>query len=318
MSEAAARRLEQLRQELIGASPPADEPLLSDGRGPSDDSDPLVEFGLVDHDQEFAESVLARGEAGAAGVVVVDPAVVPPPGRHARERRIRPADLAAGWVQDRLPTPLGERVRISARHLPVLVLLAGLGLVAAGWFALRSGETQPVPVARRGVAGGAVHAVGSSGLPAVPAVPATSPSPAGTVVVDVSGKVRHPGIVTLPAGSRVYDALARAGGVRHGVSLTALNQARLLVDGEQILVGLRAPAGVAPAAAGSTPATDLVNLNTATESQLEELPGVGPVTAQKILDWRTAHGRFSAVDELLEVDGIGEKTLAQIAPHATL
>ena len=139
-------------------------------------------------------------------------------------------------------------------------------------------------------------------------------------MVDVAGKVRRPGIVTLPVGSRVQDAIRRAGGARPGVSLTSVNLARPLVDGEQILVGAAAvPAGVAPGAVGSTPGSgSLVNINAAGLSELDTLPGVGPVTAQKILDWRSAHGAFTSVDELLEVDGIGDKTLADIAPHVTL
>jgi len=143
------------------------------------------------------------------------------------------------------------------------------------------------------------------------------------VLVDVAGRVRHPGVVQLPVGSRVIDALRKAGGARPRVDLTTLNLARVLTDGEQILVGHpeTATGGLAGAAAAAAPpasAGSMVNLNSATEEELETLPGVGPVTAQKILDWRRAHGRFSAVDELLEVSGIGDKTLARLAPYLTL
>jgi competence protein ComEA len=141
------------------------------------------------------------------------------------------------------------------------------------------------------------------------------------LTVDVAGKVRRPGIAVLAAGSRVVDALEAAGGARPGVDLTALNLARPLVDGEQILVGTTAPPGV-PATVGdpSTPgaAGPLVDLNTADAATLETLPGVGPVTAGAILTWRDQHGGFTAVEELLEVDGIGDATLAQIAPHVTI
>ena len=148
-------------------------------------------------------------------------------------------------------------------------------------------------------------------------------SPA-SVTVDVAGKVRRPGIVVLGAGARVTDALAAAGGARKGVDLTPLNLARVLVDGEQIVVGGPArPPGAAGAAAGTGTgnggaAGPLVNLNTAGQTELESLPQVGPVTAQSIIAWRDAHGGFTSVDELLEVDGIGQKTLEQITPHVTV
>jgi competence protein ComEA len=144
------------------------------------------------------------------------------------------------------------------------------------------------------------------------------------VTVDVTGEVRHPGIVVLDAGARVVDALDAAGGARPGVDLSGLNLARLLVDGEQVVVGVPPPPGVAAgAAAGATPSpgapgAPLVNLNTASQSELEALPEVGPVTAQAILAWRDEHGGFTAVDELLEVDGIGDATLGQVAPYVTV
>jgi competence protein ComEA len=145
------------------------------------------------------------------------------------------------------------------------------------------------------------------------------------VVVHVAGRVRRPGIVVLPAGSRVVDAVRRAGGFVPGVGprSAALNLARVLVDGEQIVVGVVGATGGAPAAtapvAGATPATGaLVSLNTADQTALESLPGVGPVTATAILQWRSEHGPFTAVEQLLEVSGIGEATLAEIEPHVTL
>ena len=128
-------------------------------------------------------------------------------------------------------------------------------------------------------------------------------------------------MATLPAGARVVDALKRAGGPRGRVDLSGLNLARVLVDGEQILVGRAAqPGGLAAGAstAAPDPSGAMVNINTATAEELDTLPGVGPVTAQKILDWRGSNGAFTSVDELLEIDGIGEKTLADLAPHVTL
>jgi competence protein ComEA len=144
------------------------------------------------------------------------------------------------------------------------------------------------------------------------------------VTVDVAGKVRHPGIAVLDAGSRVVDALEAAGGAKAGVDLAGLNLARVLVDGEQVVVGERPPGGVGASAtpppgppSGGGPAT-LVNLNTATEAELDTLPDVGPVTAASILAWRDQHGGFTSVDELLEVDGIGEVTLGKLAPLVTV
>ena len=147
----------------------------------------------------------------------------------------------------------------------------------------------------------------------------TAPSPADDVlIVDVVGKVQQPGIVTVPKGSRVFEAIEAAGGLRGRVDTTSLNLARELADGEQILVGLQpvdasgAPTASGAPSAGAAPAGAKVNLNTATLEQLDTLPGVGPVTAQAILGWRETNGRFGAVDDLLDVKGIGEATLAEL------
>ena len=152
-----------------------------------------------------------------------------------------------------------------------------------------------------------------------PSEAASTSAASGSVTVDVAGRVRRPGIAVLDAGSRVVDALKAAGGARGGVDLTGLNLARVLVDGEQILVGVDPPAGVAAGvSATAAPSATLVNLNTADQVALESLPEVGPVTAQAILAYRTEHGAFTSVDQLLDVDGIGEATLAQVTPYVTL
>jgi len=228
-------------------------------------------------------------------------------------------------------------VGLTSTHVTVVSLLVAAALAAAAWWVLRAdGSGTEVPAA-------AQSSAQSSSLPPSPLVEIPGPiGPSGTVpqtpgavaqspasgeaeiIVDIAGKVDRPGIATLPAGSRVADALRAAGGARGGVDLTALNLARVLVDGEQILVGIRAPSGVA-APAASAPVTapsgstgQLVNINTADEAGLDTLPGVGPVTAQAILTWRMENGAFTSVDELLEVSGIGDVTLAEMAPFVTI
>jgi competence protein ComEA len=264
----------------------------------------------------------------------VEPALVGEPGRHSRRRPVPLAGRGVTWLQDRLPATLRGRVSLGTGHVAVLAVVAALTLAVTAYVTIRARPTvTAIPQAHTSPAAareGSAAATSRSPAPAVsPAgVPAADPTgaaptgAAGSVVVDVAGKVRRPGVATLPAGSRVVDAIRQAGGARPGVDLTSLNLARVLVDGEQILVGVRAAAGVAASASSSPGASPgdgaLVNLNTATLEQLDGLPGVGPVTAQKILDWRTAHGSFTAIDELLEVDGIGEKTLADMAPRLTL
>ncbi len=214
------------------------------------------------------------------------------------------------------------RRRLTIHHVAVLAVLAAVLVAAAAWWALRAApDVQSVPLT--------TASLSTAGQPSTPLSPGTPPvsTPSGGVpastttgadlVIDVAGKVRHPGIVELPVGSRVVDALAAAGGVRPGVDTAALNLARVLVDGEQIVVGLVVPPGAPPVAAGApsttTPAS--VDINTATQPELETLPGIGPVTATAIIDWRTQNGPFGSVDDLLDVSGIGDATLADIAPY---
>ena len=147
--------------------------------------------------------------------------------------------------------------------------------------------------------------------------PAASAQPA-QVVVSVSGTVLRPGLVRLPGGSRVDDALRAAGGAAPGADLTGLNLARRLADGEQVVVGVPAAAQADGQGAGSsgatgpTASTGPVDLNTASATELDALPGIGPVLAQRIVDWRTEHGRFDSVDQLREVGGIGESKFSQV------
>ncbi|MGW8528266.1 MULTISPECIES: helix-hairpin-helix domain-containing protein [Nocardiopsidaceae] len=156
------------------------------------------------------------------------------------------------------------------------------------------------------------------------AVPPDGPAQAGTdadLVVHVGGEVADPGLYTLPSGSRVADAVEEAGGALPDADLDLLNLARALVDGEQVLVGVPQPpvaAGAGTAGGGAAAGTEaLVDVNRADSALLETLPGVGPVIARNIIEHREANGPFSSVDELLDVDRIGEKVLADLAPHAT-
>jgi len=147
-----------------------------------------------------------------------------------------------------------------------------------------------------------------------PVAPPTALTAAATpevIVVAVMGRVQRPGLVEIPAGSRVADAIAAAGGVLPETDLSTLNLARKLVDGEMVTVGVPEPSGAA--AAGGR-----VNLNTATAAELEALPGVGPVLAQRIIDHREKHGGFRSVEELREVPGIGDATFAELEPRVTV
>jgi competence protein ComEA len=152
-------------------------------------------------------------------------------------------------------------------------------------------------------------------ITAAPAVVATgqpvagvsSPLPTAKLVVHVVGDVKRSGLVQLPTGARVSDALEAAGGLKPGARLGPVNLAREVVDGEQIIFGRHAAAALS-----TTPG--LLNLNSASVDDFEALPGIGPVLAQRIVTWRDANGPFTAVEELREVSGIGDSTYADLSP----
>ncbi|MCX4786660.1 ComEA family DNA-binding protein [Streptomyces sp. NBC_01221] len=246
------------------------------------------------------------------------PVSAPAPGLRAR---VAPA------LRERIPVWLRLRCGLEPRTLAALsVVLIATAVFAAVhfWSARPHSVRAPDPVNE------AAHAGTSEPSPGVAAAPEPLPGPppatgsGGHIVVDVSGKVRLPGIHQLPSGARVADAIRAAGGARPGVDLAGLNRARVLMDGEQIVVG--APpgppvmGGTGGAATGGTgtgsggTTTGTVSLNLATVEQLDSLPGVGPVLAQRIVDYRTQHGGFRSVDELREVNGIGDRRFADLQP----
>lgn len=191
-----------------------------------------------------------------------------------------------------MPEFLLQRRRLLLAVAGSLVLLLLLGR-----FALGAGTTTP-----------------AAPLPPPPAAEAgVSGLPSSRVVVDVVGAVRRPGLYRLAHGSRIADAVTRAGGTTREADLARVNLAAPLADGEQIVVPRRGPQSSAGGTASSLPAASApVQLSTATLEQLDSLPGVGPVTAQKILDYRQKHGAFHSVDELDAVPGIGPKRLDQL------
>jgi competence protein ComEA len=226
------------------------------------------------------------------------------------------ADGSAGWV---------AAVRADPGRAGVIALaVVGVVAVLVTVFTLVRDKTPPVASAK---------------LPPVEMVSSASPTPGpappnadGPVVVSVVGLVHKPGLVTLAPGARIADAVTAAGGATDGADLIGLNMARRVTDGEQIIVGIVAPPGqpaamgssisseAASAPSGETPRTDekdsapgsVVDLNTATVEELDTLPGVGPVTAAAIIAWRDANGRFTSVDQLGDVDGIGPARLEKL------
>jgi competence protein ComEA len=185
------------------------------------------------------------------------------------------------------------------RGVRILAVVAAIVVLVAGYLAWRSRpHAQPAPP------------IGS----AAPAAPVGSAAPTGLIVVAVQGRVTHPGLYRLPSGARVADALAAAGGAQPGVDLSFVNLARKLFDGELLVIGATPPPDQAgPAAPGGK-----VNLNTATLTQLDALPGIGPALAQRIIDYRTQHDGFRSVDDLRHVEGIGDAKFAQLKDLITV
>ena len=276
-------------------------------------------------------SVGASDPAGRSGLVRRPSA--------ARRSSLRPTEPTAApdepEVPERTPRPSSDRRLLTTLtafrrpHLVVVAAVVAVGILVAGWAVLRA---RPVAVAVTPPVASAAPAGVPTKDPVGPGTSAgPSPSVAG-VVVHVLGAVRKPGLVTLPSGSRVQDAVAAAGGLTAKADPGELNLAQAVTDGQQIVVGTKnkpagevrngtaggssggAGAGAGSGGSGAGGRGQPVDLNTASQAELEELPGVGPVMAGKILAWRTENGRFSRVEELQEIDGVGPKTYAKLAP----
>jgi competence protein ComEA len=182
------------------------------------------------------------------------------------------------------PTRRVVRTRVDLGQLRVFVMLLALGLVVTLVFvALSAPQEERIP----------------AGVEATASLePFTTQL---EVFVHVTGDVRRPGVFTLPEGSRVIDAVNAAGGLLEGADTRTINLARVLIDGEQIIVGAQADSGTAK-----------LNINTASAAELDQLPGIGPVIAQRIISWRTENGRFQNVDQLKSVPGVGAATFASL------
>jgi competence protein ComEA len=194
-------------------------------------------------------------------------------------------------------------VRESPRSTVVIWVIAAALAVVAGARLLGGGEASAPPVSvdrapRAGAVGRGAAGAGSGKV---------EPE----LYVHVAGAVRRPGLIRLAAGSRVATALERAGGPTHRADLTLVNLAAELQDGQQIVVPVMGAAGASAGEAGALPGAKL-HLSTASAEQLDEIDGIGPTLAERILEYRDAHGGFRSVDELAEVDGIGEKRLATL------
>lgn len=213
------------------------------------------------------------------------------------ERVIRnePGDEPTALSQ--LLSPFTQWESRSVRVLSVLLLGA---LLIVGWWWWSGNRAEEIS---RGSESSQGLVVASDAITDIgPTAPVTE------VVVHVAGAVKKPGLIRLPSGSRVADAVEAAGGAAKPRDLDSVNLARVLVDGEQILVGK----------ARSESGSSGININSSSAKELEELPGVGPVLAQRIIDWRTANGPFTSVDDLNSVPGIGDSVLANITPLATV
>ncbi|MFJ6616062.1 helix-hairpin-helix domain-containing protein [Kitasatospora sp. NPDC091335] len=335
MSLGAAKRHainETLRVRMAALLPVRDEPEGAPSSAPSDEPPAPTR----ERTTERAATATGPPVGGAvpvppdAGDALPGPGdAVEPPEAGAVRSRVSSFSPASPFPSFASALSLDRR---AVAGLAILLLFA-VGY-AAQHFWLARPETVAVPAP-------AAVAAASGAEPSVPAVDAAAAAPgsgtgSGTgaeagaasgagaaVVVDIGGRVGLPGLHTLPGGSRVADALRAAGGPLPDTDTRNLNLARVLTDGEQILVGEQTPAPAPALGSGSGPPGPAaprppVSLNRATLEQLDTLPGVGPTLAQRILAYRTSHGSFRSLDQLRQVSGIGARTYAELRPLLTL
>ncbi len=200
-------------------------------------------------------------------------------------------------MENGLITRITDWLRASPAELGVVALLGALVVGGAAFAYVRSAEPPPAPVR--------VHSHEAS------------PSPEAKLLVHVSGHVTSPGVYELDPGGRVKDAVAAAGGALEGADLNALNLAAPIGDGEKVVVPAPGAQGAGTSDAGAELASGKVNLNTATKEQLEELPSVGPVLAQRIIDHRTKK-RFTSTRQLMDVEGFGQKKYDSLKDKITV
>jgi competence protein ComEA len=230
---------------------------------------------------------------------------------------------------------LWEKLEKREKALLVGIYAASLALVWTLGYGWGRSSSASSPMHTAGVSTqGSVEVIDLNQPPKPEAAPTestapTEPTPSAEVVVHVSGAVKQAGVYRLAPDSRVADAIEQAGGASENADLDALNLAEPLQDGQKIHVPRKGEASTPTTASVSLPRTPHskpqatavqfpINLNTATAEQLEAIPGIGPVLAQRIIEYRQTHGRFQSVDELLEVRGIGSKRLESMRPYVTV